>query len=273
MPISRPLLIVVFLALLATLVPVARLHAQATPARGPTSATGGDSTAATRPTATTSAPAARGGGRGIGAFGTPLPQTPPVPGNGPTCTLDATIYDVRVPADQIGRLDLEALTRAAATAAAFEKALAEMGTVKPLYQIDQSVRLTGDTIVIGTQIPYITNSQITNTGQTINSVSYTQVGALFNIAGKAGAGGNIELDLGIQVSANSESGVPISTKVNAPIFRTVTMARKGPVEARVPFVVVSVDAANGDAAGKAVAYIARVTLGAPQSAVGPARGE
>jgi hypothetical protein len=202
-----------------------------------------------------------------------MPQVPPVPGSGPTCALDATLYDVRMPGEQIGRLDLDALTRAATTAAAFEKALGELGTSHPIYRVNQSVRLTGDTIMIGTQVPYITNSQITNTGQIINSVSYTQVGALFNIAGRAGATGNIELDLGIQVSAMAEGAMAISSNVKAPVFHTSTMSRKGPVEARQPFVVMSVDAGTVDAEGKAVAYIARITLGAPQAASGPGRGE
>ena len=101
----------------------------------------------------------------------------------------------------------------------------------------------------------------------------TQIGTVFSITGKAGAAGGIELDLSIQVSTVSESGTPISETVRAPMFRTATMTRKGPVEARVPFVVVSVDAANVDAHGNAMAYIARITLGAPQGAAGPGRGE
>ena len=68
----------------------------------------------------------------------------------------------------------------------------------------------------------------------------------------------------IQVSSMSD-GVPISANVKAPIFRLANLARKGPVEARQPFVVLSVDAASLDSDGKAVAYIARITLGAPQS--------
>ncbi len=265
MPVRRPSLIVAFLALLTALVPVASLHAQTISARGGGFGGGGESTAATQPT--TATPAARGGGRGGVGFSSP---EVPVLGSGPTCTVDATIYDVRLPVDKIGQLDVEALTRASATAAAFEKALAALGESKPLYRANQSVRLKGDTITIAAQTPYVTNSQITNTGQTINSVSYRQIGTIFSIAGKTGAGGGIELDLSIQVAAMSASGTPISTNLNAPMFRTTMMARKGPVEARVPFVVVSVDAANVDGNGKAVAYIARITLGAPQSDPGPA---
>jgi hypothetical protein len=43
------------------------------------------------------------------------------------------------------------------------------------------------------------------------------------------------------------------------------LSHKGPVEARQPFVVVSVDAGSADKDGKAVAYIGRIKIGEPQS--------
>ncbi len=268
------------LLLLAALVPVAALQAQETPARVPAPAAAvppppgypADGTVPLPPGYTTSAggsayrpaataPTTRSGSSGGTTRG---PLTPPTPGNGPTCALDATVYEVRLPVDQIGQLDIEALTRAADTPAAFEKALAALGAAKPLYRANQSVRLAGDTLTIGTSVPYITNSQLSFTGQPLNSVSYTQTGTSFAVAGKAGAGGSIELDMTVQVSAMSD-GVAISDTVKAPIFRNTTMARKGPVAARQPFVVLSVDAASVDADGKALAYIVRMTLGVPQS--------
>jgi len=193
-------------------------------------------------------------------------------GQGPTCTLDATLYDLRLPAEQIGRLDSDALTRAAETAAAFEKALGELGTAKPLYRINQAVRLESDYVQVGAQVPYVTNSQTDSRGQIINSVAYTSIGAIFNIAGKAAASGKIELDLGIQMSGFSEGATTISSTVKAPMFRTIQMAHRGFVTARQPFVVISADAASTDANGKAVAYIARVILGTPQSASSAAGG-
>jgi hypothetical protein len=121
-------------------------------------------------------------------------------------------------------------------------------------------------------VPYITNSQVTNTGQTINSVSYTQAGARFRVSGKTGGGAdNIALNLDIQMTTLSDGGVPISTNVKAPLFRTVTLAHKGAVAAKQPFVVVSADATNVDDKGKAVAYVARVVLGVPQGEAAPAR--
>jgi hypothetical protein len=269
---------VLMTAMAAALAPVAYTMAQATPTRGtaddapatslPPTRSGmrgtsrGGTTDPTLPPTTPAAtsPVTRSGSRGMSAS-----ATPPVPGHGPTCTLDAIIYDVRLPADQISKINLEALTQSAANTLNFEKALAALGTAKPLYRANQSVRLSGDTIIIGVQMPYITNSQVTSTGQTISSVSYSQVGAIFNIAGQTGATpSNFNLDLGMQVSSMTEGPTLISTNVHAPMFRTATMTHKGPVEAKRPFIVVSIDAAAIDADGKAMAYIARINMGTPQ---------
>jgi hypothetical protein len=195
------------------------------------------------------------------------------PGVGPTCTFDATIYDVRLPSSQIGRLDMDALTKAAANADSFEKALAELGATRPLYRANQSVRLAGDSISIGTTVPYVSSTHTTNQGNPINTVTYSNVGALFDLVGSVAATGNIELDMSMQVSALGESPMPIANDAKAPFFRKVTMARKGPVPPNQPFVVMSIDASSVDSDGKAVAYFARVILGTPQPGASPAGGE
>jgi hypothetical protein len=201
----------------------------------------------------------RAGRRGFGGAG-----GQPALGEGPTCALDATIYRVHLPADQIGRLDLGALNNASDTAEQFEKALAALGPITPLYRAGQSVRLAGDSINIGTETPYVTASRTDNTGRVINQVQYTNTGAIFNIAGRAGAGPKVELDLTVEVSSMTDSGTEIGPGVKAPLHRVAKMSHKGMVEANQPFVIVSVDAASLDAGGKAVAYIARVTLGTPE---------
>lgn len=211
---------------------------------------------------------ARGGGFGaaggaVGGFTARGPQPPAAAGEGPTCSFDVTIYDLRLAPDQIGRIDLHTLTRAAANPTAFEQALTQLGAPQPLYRANQSVRLVGDSITIGTTTPYISSSQINAQGNPINTVAYSDIGATFSIIGKVGASG-IELDLNVQVSSLSPGATEISPGVKAPMFRRATMAHKGLVEAQKPFVITSVDAASLDANGKAVAYIARVTLGTPQ---------
>ena len=178
----------------------------------------------------------------------------PGPDGSPTCALDATIYELHLNAEKIGQIDADDLTRSASSAAAFEKALAELGQSKPLYRAHQSVRLSGDEIRIGTQVPYITNSQVTNTGQTINSVTYREVGAIFNVSGKASTS-SMELDLSIQVSVIGDNGVAITDTVKAPMFRSSTMEHRGEATPGQPFVLMSVDAASTDDHGQAVAYM------------------
>ena len=220
---------------------------------------------ATRPSGGFGAFGGGGSARGFGGggFGSSSPSRAPVLGEGPTCTFDATVYDLRLPADQIGRLDFAALANASETAESFEKALAALGTARPIYRTDQSVRLSGDRINIAAQMPYVTNSNTTPRGQTMNTISYMNTGAIFSLAGKAAAS-NIDMDLNIQVSSFLESGVTVGDN-KAPIIYSSTLSHKGPIQARKPFIVVTVDAGSLDKDGKAVAYIARVIVGQPQS--------
>lgn len=274
---SRGVGVLTILLLMGGLIPVAVLRAQPAPV-APTPAPAGNEPDApstpspsTRPALTRGSGSGRGPARGGGGFSgagasVPMRGAPTgSAGEGPTCSLDATIYEVRLPAEKIGRLDADALDNAASNPESFEKALGDLGTLRPLYRANQSVRLTGDSIMIGTNMPYVTNSQTTAKGDVINTVMYSNTGANFSIAGKSTASNSIELDLNIQVSTLSEGNTQISADVKAPIFHTVSLSRKGPVAPRTPFVVISVDAATADPSGKAVAYIARVTLGKPDS--------
>jgi beta-lactamase regulating signal transducer with metallopeptidase domain len=267
------------LLLLSALAPVAVLKAQqAPPADKPPANSGPAQPArdakdvppgppATRPAPPRHAGPAVPGYRASGRAGFGAPAAPTL-GQGPTCTLDATLYDVRMPLDQIGKLDVAALSRAAENAGEFEKALAALGTVKPMYRADQSVRLSGDTISITSSLPFVTNSRITDKGQMLNSVQYRSTGAIFTLAGKAAATGSgaVDLDLAVQLSASTEGGVAIADKLKAPVIRNVTLSHKGPVQPGKAFVVLSIDAGAVDEDGKAVAYIGRITLGEPQPA-------
>jgi beta-lactamase regulating signal transducer with metallopeptidase domain len=241
------------LVVLIALFPIALLHAQ--------------DASSTPPPARRTPPATRPQSPMAGSrmFGSSRADTDAAAPEGPTCMMDVTIYDVRLPADQLGLLDRNDLAKAAATAAGFEKALAAFGPVEPLYRVDQSVRLTKDRIVIGTQVPVITNSQTTGNGKTINSVSYQNTGAIFTLAGKPVSSGNVDLNLDIEVSAISDGGTAISENVKASLFRTATLSSKGHVTPDQPFVILSFNGGTRDEAGRAVAYIARVTLGAPQT--------
>ena len=72
---------------------------------------------------------------------------------------------------------------------------------------------------IGQNVPYITNSQVTNTGQTINSVGYTSVGIILDVIPHINPEGLVTLDVSPQVSSlDTSTGVPIASNVIAPVF-------------------------------------------------------
>src|SRR5205823_241375 len=119
-----------------------------------------------------------------------------------------------------------------------------------------SVRLAADKVELNTSTPYITNSQTTATGETVNRVAYRSTGAIFDLIGKPTTPGNLEVDMSIQVSTLSEGTVAISDTIKAPTFRNVMMSHKGPVEVGKAFVVLNIDTDQLDRAGKAVAIIA-----------------
>jgi len=231
----------------------ATVHAQVSPATRPAAR----GTRGGAPTATPAlAPAT--------TFPAVQPNRPSSAPEGAASAIDATVYEISIPLEKIGSVDIEALTKSAKTAVEFEKALANLGAVRPLYHVDQAVRLASDTITIGTNVPYITNSQISNSGQTINSISYTNIGAIFTVAGTTGSAGTINMDLGIQLSVVSDGGTPISRNVNAPRFRNTTVSHKGPIQPGEPFVAISIDGGSRETGGKGVAYIVRVTFGEPK---------
>jgi len=183
---------------------------------------------------------------------------------GLSCPLKTTIYELRLPPERVPRLDATGLTAAAATPAGLEKALADLGQAKVLYRMDQTVRLSGDRITIVNKVPVVVGSRITGTGHRLNLIQYESVGAVLTIAGKLAGEGAIDADLGLELSAATDSAARVTAEVPALVLRRVNMAHKGPLASGRPVVIVSVDAASANGAGKAVAYVARIVLGKPQ---------
>jgi len=262
----RPLALAsVFLALGTAAGAAPQATAPSAPARGQTPAT--EPTSAETPRN----PLSRGGMAGGRGTPTGLPTAPalrpPVTlPDGPTCSFDGTIYEVHVPTDQVGKVSAENMKNALATAADFEQALGKVGTACPVYRVTQTIRLGSESYVqIGTNVPYITNSQVTNTGQVINSVGYTSVGAVFDVVGKPGDNGMINLELSVQVSAmDTSAGVPIAANVIAPVFRRAILQQGSEVQPEKPFMTMTADGSAPDKDGNAVVYVARMTLGKPQ---------
>ena len=74
------------------------------------------------------------------------------------------------------------------------------------------------TITIGQEVPFIRNSRTTDTGQTINTVEYEDIGIILTVTPHIGSAGLIELDVAPEISTITDGTVAISETVSAPIF-------------------------------------------------------
>jgi len=183
-------------------------------------------------------------------------QVQPLAENATAVRLEATIYQIRMPADKIAELDATRLA-----AADFSQPLADLGQPVALYRVDQRVSLAGDKIVVGTQEPMVTNTRMTDRGQRINSVQYNDVGALFAVKGERAGPRELRVTLDIELSTSTDSPVQVSEGVSTPVIRKSVMSLKGPVDLGKPALLISADASSRDKDDKAVVHVTRVVLG------------
>jgi general secretion pathway protein D len=73
-------------------------------------------------------------------------------------------------------------------------------------------------ITVGQEVPFITNSRITDTGQTINTIEYGDVGILLDVVPHINPDGLVILDVAPEISTLTGTTVPISELVSAPVI-------------------------------------------------------
>jgi general secretion pathway protein D len=73
-------------------------------------------------------------------------------------------------------------------------------------------------ITVGQEVPFITNTQITEAGQQINTIQYQDVGIILNVTPHINPEGLVILDVAPEISQLTGSTVPISNNVAAPII-------------------------------------------------------
>jgi general secretion pathway protein D len=74
------------------------------------------------------------------------------------------------------------------------------------------------TITVGQRIPFITNSRVTDEGQTINTITYDDVGILLDVIPHINPDGLVIMDVVPTISALTGDTVPISDNADAPII-------------------------------------------------------
>jgi general secretion pathway protein D len=73
-------------------------------------------------------------------------------------------------------------------------------------------------ITVGQEVPRVTRSQITDNGQTNNTIEYDDIGILLDVIPHINPDGLVILDVAPEISALTSSSIQVSEQVSAPIF-------------------------------------------------------
>jgi general secretion pathway protein D len=104
----------------------------------------------------------------------------------------------------------------------FTAAIHLLAGVGKLDVLSRPYILTSDnqqaSIMVGQEVPFITRSQLTDTGQTINTIEYDDIGIILTVTPHINPDGLVIMDIYPEISALTGQTVPISETVNAPVF-------------------------------------------------------
>lgn len=101
-------------------------------------------------------------------------------------------------------------------------ALRILETVGKLEVLSRPYILASDnqeaSITVGLEVPFIRDSRTTETGQTINTIQYEDIGIILNVTPHINPEGLVIMDIVPEVSTLTGDTVPISETVSAPVF-------------------------------------------------------
>jgi len=73
-------------------------------------------------------------------------------------------------------------------------------------------------ITVGQEVPFIRNTRTTETGQTINTIEYEDIGIILNVTPHINPEGLVIMDVAPEISTLTGDSVPISETLSAPVF-------------------------------------------------------
>ncbi|MEX0775582.1 MAG: type II secretion system secretin GspD [Phycisphaeraceae bacterium] len=104
----------------------------------------------------------------------------------------------------------------------FSVTLRALERVGKLDVLSRPYILTSDnqlaSIIVGQEVPIVQNSRITDTGQTINTLAYREVGIILNVTPHVNPDGLVVMDVAPEISALTGDSVPISDTASQPII-------------------------------------------------------
>ncbi len=104
----------------------------------------------------------------------------------------------------------------------FNIAFAALQRVGKLDVLSRPYILASDnqtaSIIVGQRVPFINNSRITDSGQTINTITYEDIGIILNVTPHINPDGLVIMDVAPEISSVTGESVPISDNASAPVF-------------------------------------------------------
>ena len=73
-------------------------------------------------------------------------------------------------------------------------------------------------ITVGQEVPFVTNSRITDDGQTINTIQYGDVGIILDVIPHINPEGLVIMDVMPEISALTSASIPVSEQISAPVI-------------------------------------------------------
>jgi general secretion pathway protein D len=99
------------------------------------------------------------------------------------------------------------------------RALSTKGKVEVLSRPSIMARNNQEAVIIvGSEIPFITNSRIDNNGNTINTVTYDDIGIILRVTPFITSEGTVEMIVAPEISEITDQTVPISDTVSSPVI-------------------------------------------------------
>ncbi|MCS1406886.1 MAG: Type II secretion system protein D [Verrucomicrobia subdivision 3 bacterium] len=99
------------------------------------------------------------------------------------------------------------------------RAMAEAGNFEVLSRPSILARNNQEAIItVGQEVPFVRNTQISSTGQQINTLEYEDVGIILRVTPFITSDGLVEMIVAPEISTITDRTIPITDNVNAPVI-------------------------------------------------------
>lgn len=171
-----------------------------------------------------------------------------------------SVYEVDVPSQRTIEVSSVALASKATDDKAFLEHLAQFGTAKHIFSLDQGIDLdAGQETRMGSSIP-ITSGSVSQGGARTSTVQYQDVGCGVEFARHKSRDGSGQSDIriNVEISTHGDSSINLTPDDKAPVLHRIKQSFGGSIQDGRPIILVSLE--SSAVKETATAYITRIEL-------------